>query len=1015
MNFLKNQHKFVLPILGSLLIFSACKDEELYVEADPGDPNAVTFTAFSMPSTDNDLTRGEEPLYEPLELTSDATEKPLYLHTYDSPRIGFEPGDGYSNDINEVISPTRANQVVNAQGLVTFHKNFKVLATRRADGVSYIPWCDTRHNGSDNNIWFTNKTEYWPGKDVLTFSAVSPATEFDNLKSLSVNGDVISFGYTAKKGAVDRDAEAQHDLLLAGSACNKEGSDNGRAPLKFHHAMSAVKFAVRDVLEGEVVNVKISGVKSSGTCAFTTDPDTGLGEVVWTGQQGSETYSQNFNYKVAGNVVDTKDDTKDEILNAKMPEKTFMMIPQQIPADAEITVTLKRKDLADVTLKGKILDNNVTEWKPGHEYVYTISTTKTNWTYVLSATGNHKKSNNKHNVDGDQIYVYSPSNSNHDTYGDDAYFKVTSYRYRTNNQTYTEALPWTASHGDTHQYDGAGKVVDGRDVSAESWIPTRSALKGNGSASTPGEKKNITMLEHSTLSSWEGDRWMQNQSAYSGNSESAPWDLSRAAKVGSSKSRNTANCYVIDREGWYAFPLYYGNAVTKGTVKNSFPSNWVNHEGNQITAGLINSSFYGSADIVWSDVYNAISDVSLKKIGNEYYIVFKANKYSMQQGNVVIALYSKANSGGSVVWSWHIWINEHWLDPSTGLSNALSSNTATWAYEASASGMRNRGDLLINNNYVASSKNYWMAPYNIGWCDPKDIDYLKRTGTMKFVQYDKDGKATGKTATLPIIQDGERIDYLYGNNTYYQWGRKDPIVGFVDHNNQNKRNFGPKQQAKGVQPVTVATGIKNPQIAYYGAKYVTDKSKDDWLNDTWRNSNYWRKSKSIYDPCPAGYKVPPAECLEFIGAANNGKTDNGNSDNSLPLKNFQGKINNNDDPYIFQVSTRASTARNKNYTIWLTATGNRWFADGHPSLKDTNGNPLQGGDNFNPTIAYLWSYDDVTKVPQQSYGLALGIDTQYIKDVTKPKEVDRSGNIYVICSYFVGRKAMGRPVRPIRE
>lgn len=1016
MKFHNLRNIYLFPILGMLLLAAACADDELYTEPAVGNPDAITFSAFALPSSSDALTRGEEILYEPLELTGEGSDNPLYLHTYDSPRIGFAPGDGYSNDLSEIENATRANQIVNAQSLVYFHKNFKVLATRRNDDAVYIPWTDTRHNESNNNVWYTYRTEYWPGQDVLDFCAISPSSEFGNLKSLNTSGDKISFSYEARRGAnANGDAEAQPDLLLAGYSCNKAGSDAGKASLNFHHALSAVKFAVRDVLEGEVVNIKISGVRSAGECSFTFDASTGLGNIVWDNQTGSDTYSQNFNYKVSGNVVDTSDETKDEILNSRMPEKTFMLIPQEIPADAEITVTLKRTGLEDVTLKGKIRDNNVTEWKPGHEYIYTISTSKTNWVYVLKATGNHNKSTGEHDVDGNQIYVYSPSNKNHDTYKDDAYFKVRSFRYRANQQTYMEEVPWTASHEGTDQYDGEGLAVENRKLTAEEWIPTRSALRGDGSYEETGERKDISMIAHESLSTWPGDRWMQDQSAYAGNSQTNPWDLSKAG----TSVRNTANCYVVDREGWYCFPLYYGNAVTNNVVKNSFPDNFKDHTGTTITSGQINSSYYGSADIVWSDLYNTISDVQLKKIGGEYMILFKANKRNMQQGNVVIALYAKDNAKGNIVWSWHIWVNEHWLDPATGLSHTLGVNSSTeLAFEATGSGWRNRGDLLINNNYVASSKNYWMAPYNVGWCDPKNIDYLKRQSTMVFIQKDRDGKPTGLTASLPIIQDGERVKYEYGNNTYYQWGRKDPIVGFVDHNNQDKRNFGPKQVTKGVQPVSLATSIKNPQVGYYNAPYNgKDKIEYDWLKADARNSNYWNVSgkKTIYDPCPPGYKVPPAECLKFIGPDNNGKFDNGYSDNKRPLVNFQGKINDADDPYVFQVSTRKDLTRNNKKSIWLTCTGNRWYCTGHPTLKDTNGNPLLGGDNFNPTIVYLWTYEEVPTDDLLGYGLALGIDTQFIKNVDKPQEVDKSGNIYVMSPYFTGRKAMARPVRPIRE
>ena len=61
---------------------------------------------------------------------------------------------------------------------------------------------------------------------------------------------------------------------------------------------------------------------------------------------------------------------------------------------------------------------------------------------------------------------------------------------------------------------------------------------------------------------------------------------------------------------------------------------------------------------------------------------------------------------------------------------------------------------------------------------------------------------------------------------YYQWGRKDPFYG-----NQSVASGG-----------TEANGIANPDI-FYG----------DWNSGSWASTG---DDKTIYDPCPKGYKVP---------------------------------------------------------------------------------------------------------------------------------------------------------------
>ncbi|MDE5870297.1 MAG: fimbrillin family protein, partial [Muribaculaceae bacterium] len=733
--------------------------------------------------------------------------------TYVSEKIGALPGEereerGEGGDLK-----TRGVQISTADDLIRYHKDYKVLATVD-NGSNYFGWVNARNSGSDKNIWTTDRVEYWPGDKVVDFYAVSPSSEFSNLQNLQVSTGRISFKYALTSKGDNRDAEAQQDLLLSSSSCNKSGSINGRAPLMFTHALSAVKFAIRDVANGEIENIKISGVKTQGECRYVWDALSEKGSVSWSSLSGNGEFSQNFNYKVSGlGAVDKTDENADIVLNNTMPEKTFMMIPQDIPADAEIIVTVKRTGMTPerIEVRGKIRANDIKEWKAGHEYVYTISTSKSNWVYVLEAFGNRNSSTGEYGVtNGDQIYGYSPSavvldaggrvqSYPHDKYGDNADFYVRSFRYHANDPSKREVVAWKATHGEGKQYrviSSREEYVAGRDLSAAEWIPTRDALSGSGSYDAKGEKKTITFATHHQVTDWPGDIWMQKQSAYSGNSESAPWDLSTA-----NGSRNTANSYVIDREGWYCFPLVYGNAIKNGADnKKAYQyqgstdannKNFVTHSGTAITSPWITMSASYKAEIVWTDVYNAVSDVQLRTINGVNMILFRANKFNMQQGSVVIGLYS----GSTAIWSWHIWISEHWLDHTTGRSNAYKSNGSFSTNEKSSSGWRQRGDVLINNRYVSSTLGYYISPYNLGWCDPKNVDYLRRPSTMTFTQYDASGKETGKKATLKILQDGERVEYKFGNNTYYQWGRKDPIVGFVDHSQTVKRNFGPKKYA----------------------------------------------------------------------------------------------------------------------------------------------------------------------------------------------------------------------------
>ena len=93
----------------------------------------------------------------------------------------------------------------------------------------------------------------------------------------------------------------------------------------------------------------------------------------------------------------------------------------------------------------------------------------------------------------------------------------------------------------------------------------------------------------------------------------------------------------------------------------------------------------------------------------------------------------------------------------------------------------------------------------------------------------------------------------------YQWGRKDPFLG----SSSISSNIG--AASTHIWPSAVESNSSNGTIAYATANpttFITYNSKNcDWYytgssstdNTRWTTSN---KSKSIYDPCPAGWRVP---------------------------------------------------------------------------------------------------------------------------------------------------------------
>ena len=88
----------------------------------------------------------------------------------------------------------------------------------------------------------------------------------------------------------------------------------------------------------------------------------------------------------------------------------------------------------------------------------------------------------------------------------------------------------------------------------------------------------------------------------------------------------------------------------------------------------------------------------------------------------------------------------------------------------------------------------------------------------------------------------------------YQWGRKDPFVGAAQYEKYPaKAAVSGAVWTKSEGKVSMDEAVKNPTVLYIDAEHNDDH---DWNSSSeatlWDNEG----KKTIYDPCPVGYKVP---------------------------------------------------------------------------------------------------------------------------------------------------------------
>lgn len=194
--------------------------------------------------------------------------------------------------------------------------------------------------------------------------------------------------------------------------------------------------------------------------------------------------------------------------------------------------------------------------------------------------------------------------------------------------------------------------------------------------------------------------------------------------------------------------------------------------------------------------------------------------------------------------------------------------------------------------------------------------------------------------------------------TVYQWGRKDPFPGrrnwtanttdsdgyteIVDINNNpiitDKVN-NPFGVLRSQTEVTLATAIQTPQIYYYrtasGNWNSVPTGQENKYNGLWNNDT---ATKSIFDPCPTGWRVP-----RWIGTTNTSsawsgmnKTDGLTWQYGVDFNNSTYSANNKIGYYPASGSRMVestATSTNGSYGYWWLAQGLK-VTDAKGKIKD---------------------------------------------------------------------------------
>lgn len=321
-----------------------------------------------------------------------------------------------------------------------------------------------------------------------------------------------------------------------------------------------------------------------------------------------------------------------------------------------------------------------------------------------------------------------------------------------------------------------------------------------------------------------------------------------------------------------------GNHTINGTAVNIKDDNAVK---NSVKAALL-----------WCDEENMITDVELNqgknitsglspnsnKDDNNYYIRFvTADKDHLKPCNAVIVLYYESDgtagfnpgNGEIAFWSWHIWVTDApFSDPAITLTGTTVDGTS------------------VADTYTFMSR-------DLGECDtPSKLYAMKESWrkeiTIRVKQVEGDAGYQYLTVKQPDL-DAPGAP----NAPYYQWGRKDPFPGKT---NTDPTSTDSKPIYVGVGANTMPTETDPSQSSWTvaGSKssvtqsiahpqhFFTDDASESTfggrkLTNLWNmqsgltsGTQYCSATKTIYDPCPYGYRVPTFK--EMFAIAQNNKT-----------------------------------------------------------------------------------------------------------------------------------------------
>lgn len=726
----------------------------------------------------------------------------------------------------------------------------------------------------NNNTATCSESLQWPTGGKVRFFAYAPvnADRTDDPFTLSASTDKGSPKITY---TVPADVTKQHDLM---TACTDATSAD--VSLTFRHILTAVKVVTAaDMIPGTITEVRLSGIPATGT--FTPDPDATKDK--W---QIDETSTGAFKVQrdvsIDGSYTSPNDD--DKIVGDKNQsvevvgetgDFTMLMIPQTLPKGAKLEIDFKEKlSEQKFTMSASLAG---TTWPEGKIITYSISPSSINLKPIV-----------EFNKTPDDDLPYSGAWYDVELR---AYAEITKAGVAGTSYVELPTPELQYSFNDGSSYSSAALYdPDGNNELQQT------ATAADGTLNPVNDLTTIKSLKGTYLLPAQSDfTTLQNTL---GNRSDILGTPEQPANLYDLSGYESANCYMLDQPGYYKFPVVYGNTYKgKNGAYNSsgISDQHVDYKGVKITTHAIANAT--DAVLAWQDAPDLIDQIELITENGLSWVKFRVRKPSITQGNALIVV---RDASKEIMWSWHIWVSQH---------------TPDWRARTDYQEIESITKNSSTSEYEFTGNTYDLAGVNLGYCDPHTGNAARQFKIKFKVKVNNSTiELTKYTAGNTVINTKEKVftqsefkGSLAGDNPYYQWGRSAPTPGgiynsstptyyyktgkdYSELNMENKPTFnenykltrntrGTSETDFGMERgISIDWAISHPHV-FYMSKYdgkvsgVTFDYRDRWFTETdpyqlWNpkatgavaegTTTDEAACKSVYDPCPAGYRVPQA-------------------------------------------------------------------------------------------------------------------------------------------------------------